>query len=121
MSKKKTIRLIDESSLDNIADNLPNEPVSCGCTDHGDRKTMDITLPIPVQVAFAHFFGPSIEPSWWRKTHDSAGDHDFDVPDWDEKNEKNIKYIIKLNNPMLRFTETDCFEKHTLVQRKENM
>ncbi|KAI8053664.1 uncharacterized protein B0P05DRAFT_561481 [Gilbertella persicaria] len=104
--------------------NIPTEPVSCGCTDHLDKLESEIELPISAKHLFYILFSednPNCLDIWEKKTAENKS-RDLTMTSWqmvDGKKERTLKYIIPVNNSMVKVKEAEAVEKQTIEKADE--
>ncbi|KAI8646412.1 hypothetical protein BD408DRAFT_380453 [Parasitella parasitica] len=103
---------------------VPSAPVSCGCDNHLDKLEAEIEVPISAKhlyyIMFAeeNYHAASI---WERKTVENKS-RDLTMTPWqtvDDKKERTLKYIIPVNNPMVKLKEAEVVEKQ-VIEKKDD-
>ncbi|RKO90156.1 hypothetical protein BDK51DRAFT_30167, partial [Blyttiomyces helicus] len=86
----------------------PAGEVPCGCTEHIEKKDVDVVLPVPPRKLYDMLFGVSKLP-FWEKFHKKRGEWARTTTPWSETGEKTreVKYMMPLNNPMVKIKEAE--------------
>ncbi|OBZ89021.1 putative PH domain-containing protein C19A8.02 [Choanephora cucurbitarum] len=103
---------------------MPSEPVSCGCADHLDKLEAEIEVPVSAKHLFYILFSednPNYQDIWEKKTVENKS-RDLTMTPWqmvNGKKERTLKYIIPVNNSMVKVKEAEAVEKQTIEKAEE--
>ncbi|KAL9548325.1 hypothetical protein MBANPS3_005731 [Mucor bainieri] len=104
--------------------NHPSAPVSCGCENHLDKLEAEIEVPISAKHLFYIMFAeenPHAIDIWEKKTVENKS-RDLTMTPWqtvDDKKERTLKYIIPVNNAMVKLKEAEVVEKQ-VIEKKDD-
>ncbi|KAI9487540.1 MAG: hypothetical protein EXX96DRAFT_535688 [Benjaminiella poitrasii] len=102
----------------------PSEPVSCGCDNHLDKLEAEIEVPISAKHLYYIMFSednPDYVKLWERKTIENKS-KELTMTQWqtvDGKKERTLKYIVPVNNAMVKLKEAEVVEKQ-VVDKKDD-
>ncbi|KAJ2964425.1 hypothetical protein NQZ79_g644 [Umbelopsis isabellina] len=108
----------------------PSGPVSCDCKDHLDKLEGEMEFPISAKKLFTYLFseektGPAENGGVWNKMNTSKGNSGLSVTKWstngEGKPERVLKYIMPVNNPMVKVKETEVVETQNIVKQDEHL
>ncbi|KAI7873220.1 uncharacterized protein EV154DRAFT_528530 [Mucor mucedo] len=103
---------------------LPTGPVNCGCDNHLDKLEAEIEVPISARHLYYLLFSednPNYLDIWEKKTVENKC-RELTMTSWetvDGKRERTLKYIIPVNNAMVKLKEAEVVEKQ-IVEKKED-
>ncbi|KAG2205633.1 hypothetical protein INT46_003460 [Mucor plumbeus] len=102
----------------------PSGPVECGCDNHLDKLEADIEVPISAKHLYYIMFAeenPHAIDIWEKKTVENKS-RDLTMTPWqtvDDKKERTLKYIIPVNNAMVKLKEAEVVEKQ-VIEKKDD-
>ncbi|KAI8994847.1 hypothetical protein BDB01DRAFT_846847 [Pilobolus umbonatus] len=102
----------------------PNGLVSCGCDNHLDKLEAEIELPISAKQLYHILFdesNPDYQKIWYKKTKENKS-RDLSMTSWameDGKKERTLKYILPVNNPMVKLKEAEVIEKQVIEKEDD--
>ncbi|KAI8987418.1 hypothetical protein BDF20DRAFT_910043 [Mycotypha africana] len=100
----------------------PVGPVSCGCDNHLDKLEAELKLPVSARHLYYILFSganPNYRDIWEKKT---AGNKNLTITKWEPvngKKERTLKYIIPVNNAIVKLKEAEVVEKQVL-EKEDN-
>ncbi|KAI9491484.1 hypothetical protein BDB00DRAFT_483753 [Zychaea mexicana] len=104
---------------------LPPGPVVCDCSDHLDKTEAKLVLPTSAEKLFTYMFsdkqsGPHAgQRSIWAKLNATKQNSDPDITEWtldtDGMKERTLKYVMPLNNPMVKTRDTEVVETQKII------
>ncbi|KAG0186221.1 SNF1-interacting protein [Apophysomyces sp. BC1034] len=127
----------------------PKGPVTCDCNDHLDKKEAEVVLQMSAKQLFEYLFSEKLsgsnagENGIWAKLNKVKGNSgkittfnemsqhmilmgDNLVPDiyeWQDNTEggreRQLQYLMPVNNPMLKTKETEVMETHQILKDEE--
>ncbi|KAJ3088632.1 hypothetical protein HK102_008300, partial [Quaeritorhiza haematococci] len=100
----------------------PAGEASCQCTEHLERKEIDVVLPVPCKKLFDLLFGGNPDNQmFWEKYHTKRGDSNLVLGPWNVGADpvRENKFVVPVNNPMVKIKEADCFETMHLLKKQE--
>ncbi|KAI8800352.1 hypothetical protein BJ742DRAFT_860139 [Cladochytrium replicatum] len=100
---------------------VPTQEVVCGCTEHFEKREVDMVLPIPAKHLFELLFG-ELSQIFWEKYHVKSGNTQLTFGSWADEGgqrSRDLKFIIPINNSMVKAKEADCQETQTVTKRDE--
>ncbi|GAA5803830.1 hypothetical protein EDC94DRAFT_536683 [Helicostylum pulchrum] len=104
--------------------NAPAGPVSCQCDSHLDKLEVEIEVPISAKHLYYILFAednPDYIDAWEKKTTENKS-KDLSMTPWetvDGKRERTLKYIIPVNNAMVKLKEAEVVEKQVLEKKED--
>ncbi|KAG0238160.1 SNF1-interacting protein [Actinomortierella wolfii] len=101
---------------------LPSGPVECQCPGHLERVESEKVFNVPAKTLNRLLFGPN--SLVWREFHDRRNNSVHDIGDWVNENGKAtriVKFMMVVNNPMVKLNQTDCIETHIREIEEEHM
>ncbi|RCH98955.1 SNF1-interacting protein [Rhizopus stolonifer] len=102
--------------------NAPSGPVFCGCENHLDKLESEIQLPISANELYQLLFGENKE--LWEKKTTGNKSRDLTMTCWDqgaEGIERILKYIIPVNNSMVKLKEAEAIEKQVIEKKEDGL
>ncbi|KAG1381717.1 hypothetical protein G6F61_002916 [Rhizopus arrhizus] len=104
---------------------LPSGPVNCKCENHLDKLESEVELPISAKRLYHILFdeeNPQYLDIWERKTAENKS-RDLSMTKWEQgiegKLERTLKYIIPVNNAMVKLKEAEAIEKQVFEKKEE--
>ncbi|CEP12823.1 hypothetical protein [Parasitella parasitica] len=103
---------------------IPSAPVSCGCENHLDKLEAEIEVPISAKHLYYIMFAEEnyhAADIWEKKTAENKS-KDLTMTPWqtvDGKKERTLKYIIPVNNAMVKLKEAEVVEKQVVEKKEE--
>ncbi|KAI7865519.1 hypothetical protein BDF14DRAFT_1883469 [Spinellus fusiger] len=107
----------------------PTEPVQCKCNDHLDKVEVQVEMNISAKQLFDILFSESQSGeeagarSIWYQLSQKKTNTDFTIGTWttgkEKKQERTLKYIMAVNNSMVKAKETDVIETHQILEERE--
>ncbi|KAG1312791.1 hypothetical protein G6F64_002745 [Rhizopus arrhizus] len=104
---------------------IPSGPVQCGCSNHLDKLESEIELPISAKSLYYLLFddeNPHYLDIWERKTVGNKS-KELSMTKWGQgiegKLERTLKYIIPVNNAMVKLKEAEAIERQ-VIEKKED-
>ncbi|KAG0170006.1 SNF1-interacting protein [Apophysomyces sp. BC1015] len=106
---------------------IPSGPLSCGCDEHLDKVEAEMELPISAKSLYELLFseeqtGPSTNGGVWDRKTTASGSKDLRITKWestDGKQQRVLKYIMPVNNPMVKVKEAEVVETQVLVKKED--
>lgn len=102
----------------------PSGPVSCDCDNHLDKLEAEIELPISAKHLYYIMFdesNPSYMDIWEQKTVENKSKQ-LTMTSWqmvEGKQERTLRYIIPVNNAMVKLKEAEVVEKQ-IIEKKQD-
>ncbi|CEI87900.1 hypothetical protein RMCBS344292_02305 [Rhizopus microsporus] len=103
----------------------PTGPVSCGCSNHLDKLESEVELPVSAKQLYYLLFdddNPNYIDIWEKKTVENKSKN-LTMTKWgkgiDGNYERTLKYIIPVNNAMVKLKEAEAIEKQ-VIEKKED-
>ncbi|KAI8141299.1 hypothetical protein BJV82DRAFT_670923 [Fennellomyces sp. T-0311] len=110
---------------------LPPGPVQCDCADHLDKIEAKVTLPCSAQKLFHYMFSDKQsgqaagKNSIWAKLNAEKQNSDPDITNWatneEGYKERTLKYVMPLNNPMVKTRDTDVLETQRIITESHRL
>ncbi|KAG0268543.1 SNF1-interacting protein [Actinomortierella ambigua] len=100
----------------------PPTPVDCQCPGHLERVESEMVFKVPAKTLHRLLLDPL--SCVWREFHERRNDSVYDIGRWVNEGGKKtrvIKYMLIVNNPMVRLNQTDCFETQTCEVEEEHL
>lgn len=82
---------------------VPSGPYSCGCEEHLDKIESEIELPISAKRLYDLLFSSGSSQAIWEAKNNASGGSNLRMGPWetvDGKQQRVLKYILPVNNPM---------------------
>ncbi|KAI9268822.1 hypothetical protein BDA99DRAFT_546152 [Phascolomyces articulosus] len=113
----------DSSSSDEIPSHIqvPSGPCLCECNDHLDKVESEIQLPISAKRLYDLLFD-SQDIAIWESKNNAGGGTNLRVGTWesvDGKSQRILKYILPVNNPMVKLKEAEVVETQYILKKEE--
>ena len=97
---------------------VPTSEVICGCDDHLERREHVLIFETSAYELYNHMF----TSDFFKKVHESYGDWDFEMTTWGgEPMQRDVSWMLKVNNPMVKAKETNCNEVQTILKRQDHL
>ncbi|KAH6589479.1 hypothetical protein BASA61_005610 [Batrachochytrium salamandrivorans] len=98
----------------------PTGEISCGCTDHLEKKEVDVILPVTAKKLFDLLFKEKSAPIWERLDKRRGGTNRKESI-WTSGPTPNreVSYILAMNNPMVKLREVDVKETDHILKQNE--
>ncbi|KAI9265211.1 hypothetical protein BDA99DRAFT_604465 [Phascolomyces articulosus] len=123
-NKKKKIYK-SQQGRNGVMKPLPPGPVECDCTDHLDKIESKLQLPTSAEKLFLFMFsnkqsGPRAgKKSIWAKLNVTKQNSEPEITEWttnaEGMKERTLKYVMPLNNPMVKTRETEVIETQRIL------
>ncbi|KAJ8328738.1 hypothetical protein O5D80_002722 [Batrachochytrium dendrobatidis] len=98
----------------------PLTEVPCGCTDHLEKKEVDVVLPIPSKKLFDLLFKEKSVPIWQAlDIRRGASNRKEGVWQHGPTPTREVSYILAMNNPLLKFKEVDVKETSKIIKQTD--
>ncbi|KAI7900458.1 uncharacterized protein BX663DRAFT_517696 [Cokeromyces recurvatus] len=103
---------------------IPLKPVSCECDNHLDKLEAEIEVPISAKHLYYILFSddnPEYMSIWEKKTVENKS-KELTMTKWQEvdgKIERTLKYVVPVNNTMVKLKEAEVIEKQ-VIERKDD-
>jgi hypothetical protein len=118
-STKKPSQLADDWPKDIP---LPGAEVRCECADHLEKIEHDLKLDISAKRLFDLLFA---DANFFTAVHERGKDWDIKISEWSQSSSnsstRDVRWMLSVNNPMVKLKETDCTEVQTILKRQEHM
>lgn len=106
--------------------NEPSGPVACQCDNHLDKLEAEIEVPISAKHLYYIMFaeGNSDYMDIWEKKTVENKSKELTMTSWenvDGKRERTLKYIIPVNNAMVKLKEAEVVEKQILEKKEDHL
>ncbi|KAG0199260.1 SNF1-interacting protein [Mortierella sp. GBA30] len=115
----------DWSDLDEEAPSTMDElsgTVSCNCPGHLEKMELEQNFKIPAKTLNRLLFGA--EAPVWKEFHERRNNTVQSVGDWIEtegKKSRTVKFLMVVNNPLVKLNQTDCVETQTCEVEEEHL
>ncbi|KAI8393812.1 uncharacterized protein BYT42DRAFT_552309 [Radiomyces spectabilis] len=105
----------------------PSGPCSCECEDHLEKREAEVELPISAKALYELLFseeqaGASVNGGIWERKSIDSGCKDIRVTEWSNaggQEQRSLKYIMPVNNPMVKVKETEVNETQVLLRKDD--
>lgn len=112
-------QIVTEPSISNESKplSIPTSPVSCECVDHLEKVDIDTTVLAKPKDVFELLFGSESVP-FWEEMDKLRGEFDRKEGEWtdDTLPTKEVSYMMRLDNPMLKTKEFEVKTRYTTVR-----
>ncbi|CAO3568152.1 unnamed protein product [Mortierella alpina] len=99
---------------------VPAGPLSCSCPGHLEKLELDQTFKIPAKALDRLLFGN--DSPVWKEFHDRRNNKIQSVGEWTQSEGQKtriVKYLMVVNNPMVKLNQADCVETQTCEVEEE--
>ncbi|KAF9917453.1 SNF1-interacting protein [Lobosporangium transversale] len=93
---------------------VPSEPVSCNCPGHLEKNELDQTFDVSAKTMSQWLFGK--DSPIWKEFHERRSNTVQSVEEWTTNGtakSRVVKYLMVVNNPLVKLNQTDCVENQT--------
>ncbi|TPX44985.1 hypothetical protein SeLEV6574_g04160 [Synchytrium endobioticum] len=98
----------------------PSSEPSCDCGEaHLEKKEIDVVLNMSARRLFEVLFSNNDVLGFNAKLHARRGNTGVVIPAFNADNEREVKYNIPVNNPMVKVTRADTYENQKITRREE--
>ncbi|KAI8332635.1 hypothetical protein BC941DRAFT_474061 [Chlamydoabsidia padenii] len=118
-----------------IEDDLPSHiqapagPINCNCNDHLEKMEYEMDLPISAKRLYEVLFseestGAAANGGILNQKIIASGSRDLSVSAWsdvDGKQQRILKYIMPVNNPMVKVKEAEVVETQIVLKKEDYM
>ncbi|KAI9301593.1 hypothetical protein BJ944DRAFT_252193 [Cunninghamella echinulata] len=118
-------------SLDELPPHIqaPNGPAGCGCDDHLEKMEYEANLQMSAKRLFELLFseektGAAANGGIWNQKTIASGSRDLNVGQWnnvDGKQQRILKYVMPVNNPMVKVKEADVVETQVMLKVEDHI
>ncbi|KAI8060354.1 hypothetical protein BC940DRAFT_337637 [Gongronella butleri] len=107
----------------------PKGPIGCDCSDHLEKMEYETDLPVSAKTLYDLLFseektGAAANGGIWQQKTQASGSRELQVGAWgdvDGHATRLLKYIMPVNNPMVKAKEADVVETQVLLKKEEYM
>ncbi|KAI1315159.1 SNF1-interacting protein [Mortierella claussenii] len=92
----------------------PSGPVACDCSGHLERNELNQTFDISAKTLSQWLFGENSPV--WKEFHDRRNNKVQSIGEWQQTGDhktRTVKFLMVVNNPLVKLNQTDCIETHT--------
>ncbi|KAG0279534.1 SNF1-interacting protein [Linnemannia exigua] len=101
---------------------VPSGPVSCNCPGHLEKTELDQKFPISAKTLNRLLFGEN--SPIWKEFHERRNNTLQSIGEWTESGghkARTVKFVMVVNNPLVKLNQTDCVETHTCEVEEEHL
>ncbi|ORX45898.1 hypothetical protein DM01DRAFT_1311533, partial [Hesseltinella vesiculosa] len=103
----------------------PKGPLKCDCSDHLEKMEYEADVLLPAKTLFDLLFseektGQGAHGGIWQDKTAASGSRDLHVGAWADvegKSTRYLKYVMPVNNPMVKAKEADVVETQVLLKK----
>eukprot|EP00158_Paraphelidium_tribonemae_P008421 Partr_v1_DN28574_c2_g1_i8_m73963 putative transcription factor SipA3 len=97
----------------------PSSEVKCGCKDHWEKVEADFVFEVPASKVYKVIW----ESDFLTELRKENGDWDVVLGEWssDPQPQREMKWTLAINNPMVKQKETECVEVQKILKRDEHL
>ncbi|CAO3599851.1 unnamed protein product [Absidia cylindrospora] len=105
----------------------PTGPLNCDCNDHLEKMEYEADLPMSAKQLFDLLFseektGAAAQGGIWDQKTAASGSRDLSVGAWsdvDGKQQRLLKYVMPVSNPMVKVKEADVVETQIIMKNDD--
>ncbi|KAF9290359.1 SNF1-interacting protein [Mortierella alpina] len=97
---------------------VPAGPLSCNCPGHLEKLELEQTFKIPAKTLDRLLFGN--DSPVWKEFHERRNN----TSEWtqnDGKKTRTVKFLMVVNNPMVKLNQADCVETQVCEVEEEHL
>ncbi|KAK3837284.1 MAG: hypothetical protein JOS17DRAFT_733731 [Linnemannia elongata] len=101
---------------------VPNGPVPCNCPGHLEKIELDQTFPISAKTLNRLLFGE--DSPIWKEFHERRNNMIQSIGEWSDAGghkARTVKFVMVVNNPLVKLNQTDCVETHTCEVEEDHL
>ncbi|KAF9138673.1 SNF1-interacting protein [Mortierella sp. GBA39] len=101
---------------------VPSGPVPCNCPGHLERIELDQTFPISAKTLNRLLFGEN--SPIWKEFHERRNNTIQSIGEWSDAGghkARTVKFVMVVNNPLVKLNQTDCVETHTCEVEEDHL
>ncbi|KAJ3028812.1 hypothetical protein HK097_005890, partial [Rhizophlyctis rosea] len=99
---------------------IPVGEVTCGCTDHPEKKELDVIINAPAKfVAELVWGGGEASSGFWEKFHGKRGETGRQQGQWVDGVQREVKVVVPINNSMVKAKEAELLGTDHYLKRTE--
>ncbi|SAL98337.1 hypothetical protein [Absidia glauca] len=98
----------------------PTGPLLCNCTDHLEKVEYEMDLPVSAKKLYDMLFAD--DAGLWQQKTTASGSRDLSIGAWgdvDGKQQRLLKYIMPVSNPMVKVKEAEVVETQVLLKKDD--
>ncbi|KAF8984795.1 SNF1-interacting protein [Entomortierella lignicola] len=94
---------------------VPSGPVSCNCPGHLEKLELEQTFEMSAKTLSRLLFGK--DSPIWKEFHERRNNTLQSVGEWEPSSDglkaRTVKFLMVVNNPLVKLNQTDCVESQT--------
>ncbi|KAF9580690.1 SNF1-interacting protein [Lunasporangiospora selenospora] len=101
---------------------LPAGPVDCKCSGHLEKVELEQTFKLPAKTLNRLLFGNN--SPIWKEFHERRNNTIQNIGEWRMaagQKTRTIKFLMVVNNPIVKLNQTDCAETHTCEVEEDHL
>ncbi|KFH66913.1 hypothetical protein MVEG_07438 [Podila verticillata NRRL 6337] len=100
----------------------PSGPVACNCPGHLEKLELEQTFNVSARTLNRLLFGH--DSPVWKEFHNRRNNTVQSIGEWTNSGDKKsrvVKFLMVVNNPLVKLNQTDCVETHTCEVEEEHL
>ncbi|KAH7055235.1 hypothetical protein BKA57DRAFT_453347 [Linnemannia elongata] len=101
---------------------VPSGPVPCNCPGHLEKIELDQNYPISAKTLDRLLFGEN--SPIWKEFHERRHNTIQSIGEWSDAGghkARTVKFVMVVNNPLVKLNQTDCVENHTCEVEEDHL
>ncbi|KAF9149521.1 SNF1-interacting protein [Linnemannia schmuckeri] len=101
---------------------VPSGPVPCNCPGHLEKIELDQNFPISAKTLNRLLF--SENSPIWKEFHERRNNTIQSIGEWSDAGghkARTVKFVMMVNNPLVKLNQTDCVEAHTCEVEEDHL